>query len=789
MGSKNPAQNDNNVADNAALQILVDLGIQDAIDPPPLKVHTTRDTEEIIADPDEWHPLKNTNSSLMPQTQSLLIGSDYSGSFNTLIEDRDNGFSGSWSSLTSSPITDDQSWEKNANNTSVSGDFDGDGIDEFYIFSTLDDGATLSVRYMDGDSTRELSAITGRVEGRVSMKERGFNDPGINRFYYTSKSFMAKPCQLDNDDEEELILVLGKMVSLWNVNPQSGALSYLDSKEMPELVTTVSVGDMTGNNIDEIAVTLFNGSSNNGASFYLFQDGSFLYSLINPDRVYFSGYPVAEAAMGDYNGDRVQELAICALSDEKNVDIFWYNFNGSSLQREGPEQIPSFFIGTKTTLSSLSINMDSTVQDELYCCGLLFEKGGLSNSDVQALMSINDEIMSITAKKGDSNKDGKEDLSLLIIKFSAENGYEQYYRTIWFNSAEQVEFKKINMGSIYNANAQTICTGNLRGNTPRVVFQDHDFRFTNPIVLAVMASPPYYSSIAESDEVYEFGNWETTYGTSSSVENSNENSIGFSAGVTIEVEQELSIFGINLLNVQTSASFTAGMDWRVSTAYQETYSTSYSCIGGEDRVIFSSLPMDTYRYRLYEENEGTSGDYSMVEISIPRKVQTYSVTLDFFNENNGEVKDLVMEHEIGLVDTYLSVSEKNEKINRPGLVTYEGNSNPVGQANNDSDGGSTYVEINYSDSDAQTFGVNTETEVSAGGGAGGVTILGTLGFQTSYSYSTTFSQGTSFGGTIGYLPSDYYTDSDYFFNSGLVAYQEKQAETGQTYWVVTYWVE
>ena len=131
-------------SESDALEILSNLGVLEVNDPPALEVKTTLGTVETIEDPDVWHPLIKNVASLFPQSETLILGVNDAGSrYNTLMEDSSQDFS------RSQLITDDQAWEEEANNISVSGDFDADGLDEMILFSVINNNTFLSITIVD----------------------------------------------------------------------------------------------------------------------------------------------------------------------------------------------------------------------------------------------------------------------------------------------------------------------------------------------------------------------------------------------------------------------------------------------------------------------------------------------------------------------------------------------------------------------------------------------------------------------------------------------------------------
>lgn len=194
--------------------------------------------------------------------------------------------------------------------------------------------------------------------------------------------------------------------------------------------------------------------------------------------------------------------------------------------------------------------------------------------------------------------------------------------------------------------------GNFDRDSNRVKYVGHTLEYTNPIIIAALASSPYYSDIAQANSGYNYTNWVTTFGRSTSTSGGTTQRVGFSAGTTVELEQGINIFGLKAASFKQSTSFKRSKNWDWTTNQSITKTVTYSCVGGEDRAIFTSVPIDRYRYEILESPDGDEIGRRM-SIKLPRDYSTYSVTKDFYNENNGDLPDLSMlAHTLGNPQSY-----------------------------------------------------------------------------------------------------------------------------------------
>jgi hypothetical protein len=403
---------------------------------------------------------------------------------------------------------------------------------------------------------------------------------------------------------------------------------------------------------------------------------------------------------------------------------------------------------------------------------------------------------------GDMDGDGKEDL--VLINYVSDSNYPSKVFSIGLDTTGSLATKYIyvsscafNFDTTLTSNAaygphRALAVGNFDKDSARVKYTGHELKFTDPAVVAVLASPPYWSAVAAADSTYagSYTNWETSYGTVTSSSTSNGVTLGASVGCTVEFEQEGTIFGIKLAKFKSELTTMAYLNQEISWSTTISKSVSYTAVGGEDKVIFTSIPMDVYSYEVLESpNSGDVGKTMTLEI--PRDYQMYSVTRSYFNKNNGEVNDIdstVLSHTYGDPNSYPSKSDMEALI-----ATYGGYQSdsalPVVQGGDNASSGTTNLEIAVEKGKETTTSFGITVDYSIGGGVGGWSVLADLGFSVGYTGTISTSTGTTFGGTVGYLPTTYYSKAAYNYNSGLFAYPYEDSRDNRSYWIVDYWVE
>jgi hypothetical protein len=335
----------------------------------------------------------------------------------------------------------------------------------------------------------------------------------------------------------------------------------------------------------------------------------------------------------------------------------------------------------------------------------------------------------------------------------------------------------------------------------------HSLTFTDPVVIAVLASAPYWSSVAQAVSGYAsaYPSWVTTFGRTQSNETDTSVGVGFSVGVSVEFEHDVNvpIFSVKVATFKASAAFSTTTSWQWTTSYNVSKTIQWSCPAGEDEVIFTSVPMDEYQYMVdYSTDTVNNPVGKSLYISIPRTYSTYQVARDFFNANIGSgvippIDSTVMSHILGSPKTYLSSTQKDALLSKyftgtnaaTDIATYQIAAQPVTQGATDgSSGGTTSLQITVTTGSSETITHDFSLDTSVGAGIGDWTTSLTAGFDTNYSATSTTSSGTTFGGTVGYLPTSYYSNPNYSYSAGLFAYPYNLA-SGKSFWVVDYWVQ
>ena len=298
----------------------------------------------------------------------------------------------------------------------------------------------------------------------------------------------------------------------------------------------------------------------------------------------------------------------------------------------------------------------------------------------------------------------------------------------------------------------TLCLANTDDDTSYMTYTGkHYYTYSDPQVLAVLASPPYFSDLLNRDDLS--GNYaesSTTYSSMKGTENGTSSSSTISVGAYVSFEQEFSVFGVKIGSVEAEAAFTSGFTYETEHTSSLEQSITYETTSGEDRVAFYSIPMEIYEYTSYI-SDGT-GKYTKVTstVSIPHEASIGLIDLSDY-ENIAEdysvlpsISGSVLTHTIGDPSSYPSAPSADSKA-------YNGD--PAKVDFTAAGGGSGITqEISFSTSDSKNYTNTTSIETKAGAGAGGVTAGVVAGSDSSAGKVSVNTAGGSFSGSLQNMP-------------------------------------
>lgn len=298
----------------------------------------------------------------------------------------------------------------------------------------------------------------------------------------------------------------------------------------------------------------------------------------------------------------------------------------------------------------------------------------------------------------------------------------------------------------------TLCLANTDDDTSYMTYTGkHYYTYSDPQVLAVLASPPYFSDLLDRDDLS--GNYaesSTTYSSMKGTENGTSSSSTISVGAYVSFEQEFSVFGVKIGSVEAEAAFTSGFTYETEHTSSLEQSITYETTSGEDRVAFYSIPMEIYEYTSYIP-DGT-GKYTEVTstVSIPHEASIGLIDLSDY-ENIAEDYSVLPSISGSVLTPTIGDPSSYPTKEYAGSKAYEGK--PAKVDFTAAGGGSGITqEISFSTSDSKNYTNTTSIETKAGAGAGGVTAGVVAGSESSAGKVSVNTAGGSFSGSLQNMP-------------------------------------
>lgn len=195
------------------------------------------------------------------------------------------------------------------------------------------------------------------------------------------------------------------------------------------------------------------------------------------------------------------------------------------------------------------------------------------------------------------NEEGKEQIVFTTCqKRASRNQY--FYKTYTYKKTGKSSWKCNSTGYRISkkGNAYTsLCAPDIDSDSTIARIKDVSLTYTEPEVLALLESTPYFSEVDEGD----IGNSETAYGK----ENGEGTSVSTAEGLTTNIVAgfEWSVDDICagfVCGAGFETSVEQGYTWETATSTTKKFSLNYSNDTGENQVIVYRRPVTTYRYEI-----------------------------------------------------------------------------------------------------------------------------------------------------------------------------------------------
>ena len=195
------------------------------------------------------------------------------------------------------------------------------------------------------------------------------------------------------------------------------------------------------------------------------------------------------------------------------------------------------------------------------------------------------------------NEEGREQIVFTTCqKRASKNQY--FYKTYTYKKTGKSFWQCNSTGYRISkkGNAYTsLCAPDIDSDSTIARIKDVSLTYTEPEVLALLESTPYFSEVDEGD----IGNSETAYGK----ENGEGTSVSTAEGLTTNIVAgfEWSVDDICagfVCGAGFKTSVEQGYTWETATSTTKKFSLNYSNDTGENQVIVYRRPVTTYRYEI-----------------------------------------------------------------------------------------------------------------------------------------------------------------------------------------------
>ena len=167
--------------------------------------------------------------------------------------------------------------------------------------------------------------------------------------------------------------------------------------------------------------------------------------------------------------------------------------------------------------------------------------------------------------------------------------YKKTGKSFW--KCDSTGYRISKKGNAYTS----LCAPDIDSDSTIARIKDVSLTYTEPEVLALLESTPYFSEVDEGD----IGNSETAYGK----ENGEGTSVSTAEGLTTNIVAgfEWSVDDICagfVCGAGFETSVEQGYTWETATSTTKKFSLNYSNDTGENQVIVYRRPVTTYRYEI-----------------------------------------------------------------------------------------------------------------------------------------------------------------------------------------------
>ncbi len=315
----------------------------------------------------------------------------------------------------------------------------------------------------------------------------------------------------------------------------------------------------------------------------------------------------------------------------------------------------------------------------------------------------------------------------------------------------------------------------------------HYIRYTDPRVLAVMSSAPYFADLDNDALSGSYMESETSYTSTTGSGTGSSTSNTLNIGAYVSFEHDFEVFGCKVASIETELSYEHGWTWETVNSSTLEQSISYATSAGSDAVAFYSIPMETYVYEslvpIINETTGVCSGYDVqhMSVNIPHIASVKVLPLDTYEKIAADYAELpkiagdVLTHTVGDPATYPSSASGYSNA-----ISYNGDWSGVNFGL-----GSVTQEISMTSETEKSYTNTNTVEAKVGAGPGDFVFGISAGYEHGSSQVTVTTSGSSFVGQVYNMPKE---AEPYGYNYVWKVFSYQYSGNGYSFPVVDYLV-
>nr|MCR5793319.1 hypothetical protein [Lachnospiraceae bacterium] len=610
---------------------------------------------------------------------------------------------------------------------------------------------------------------------------------------------------------------------------------YEQTGDIVQYSTAVSVGDFNRDGVDDIATIC----KENATFFWgaragdMFKEKTSL-QIERPEKDdYLSKTNIS---LGDVDGDGENEMVIVGKGlDEFTYYVLIYDWDGEKFDLSTSKTFHLFekddsgqyvneimngrnngeFYSVAGGCVNLAVGAFNGFgePDAIYVNSLLITA---KDRDLE-ITGLYDNVFSTTGsdyaefnvRASDFDGDGR---AVPVVQIAYLNGfvdktnYPWSSRTMKYSAGERVDVaipymeksgdQEVMRLKTYHSKNMSFALPDIDNDTTYLRYKNvHYYTYSDPKILAVLASPPFFKDL-DNDAFDGAGELNcTSYATTKGTGSGKTSSDTFHIGAYVSYQHDINVFGVKVAQVEWETELQNQFTWETERVATKEYEANYETLSGQDTVVLFSVPMETFEFEA--EIPVTDGTGKVVKtnketigINLPHTPCVKTIALDKyeriakdFNELP-KISDEILTHTVGFPDSYPRKTSELKQVDPWSEVLIAPDMKSAAPATDYGKGAQTHtISMGTEKTDSYTYELGMDFK--AGAGVGDFTVGASTGYSNAGGTVKITTSGYSYSAQIYDLPMEA-EDAGYGFNWRMVAYKYRDADN--EFPIVTYLV-